>query len=103
MKRYFNVALTGAALVAGLAMIPNSVQAQDRQNRQDHQAGATYHDKKNNDDHQWNDHEDQAYRIYQRDNHRRDVEFGKLKERDQQAYWNWRHRHSDAELKIDIR
>ncbi len=79
MKRFFNIGLAGAALVAGLALVPNSGQAQ---NRQDQKAAATYHDKKNNDDHQWNDREDQAYKIYQRDNHKKDVEFGKLKERD---------------------
>jgi hypothetical protein len=100
MKRFFNIALAGAALMVGLTLVPNSVQAQDRQDRQ---AAATYHDKKGNDDHQWNDRENQAYRIYQRDNHRKEVEFGKLRDRDQQTYWNWRHKHSDAELKIDIR
>ena len=101
MKRYFNIALAGTALVAGLAFAPHSAQAQDRQDRRD--AGVTYHDKKNNDDHQWNGQEEKAYAVYQRDNHRKSVEFGKLKPNDQQKYWNWRHQHSDATLKIDIR
>src|SRR6185437_12195702 len=113
MKRNINFALAGTLLAAGLALTPQFAQAQDRQdqnrqaqNRQDQNRGnasQTYHDKRNNDDHQWNSHEDQAYKIYLRDNHRKDVEFSKLKARDQQNYWNWRHKHSDAELKIDIR
>jgi opacity protein-like surface antigen len=98
MKRYFNIALAGTVLVTGLALAPQFAQAQDRKD-----APATYHDKKNNEDHQWNGQEDKAYAIYQKDKHKKDVEFGKLKESDQQAYWNWRHEHSDALLKIDIK
>ena len=98
MKRYFNIALAGTALVTGLSLNPHFARAQDRKD-----VAVTYHDKKNNDDHQWNDHEDQAYKIYVKDNHRKSVEFTKLKPNDQQTYWNWRHQHSDASLKIDIR
>ena len=99
MKRYFNIALAGTALVAGLALATHFAQAQDRKDA----PAVTYHDKKGNDDHQWNGQEDKAYGIYQKDNHKKDVEFGKLKESDQQNYWNWRHQHSDALLKIDIK
>ena len=101
MKRYFNFALAGTVLLTGMALAPQFAQAQDRQDHKD--AGVSYHDKRNNDDHQWNAREDQAYRIYEKDNHRKEVEFDKLKARDQQNYWNWRHKHSDAELKIDIK
>ncbi len=69
----------------------------------DNRSARSYHDKKNNDDHQWNNHEDQAYRIYAKENHRKYRDFSRLKENDQQAYWGWRHEHSDALLKIDIR
>ena len=60
-------------------------------------------DERNNDDHTWNNREDNAYRIWVRENHRKYVEFDKLRAEDQQAYWAWRHEHSDALLKIDIR
>jgi len=30
-------------------------------------------------------------------------EFSKLKDNDQQNYWNWRHEHSDSLLKIEIK
>nr|AEQ20559.1 hypothetical protein [uncultured bacterium CSLD10] len=63
----------------------------------------TYHDKAHNDDHEWSSHEDKAYRVWAKENHRKYRDFAKLKEEDQQAYWAWRHDHSDALLKIDIR
>jgi hypothetical protein len=41
--------------------------------------------------------------MYAKENHRKATSFAKLKENDQQAYWGWRHDHSDAILKINIR
>ena len=94
MSRLFNIAILGVALVIPAAIAPPSLQAQDHK---------SYHDKKHNDDHEWNDHENQAYRVYTKQNHRKYGEFSSLKENQQQAYWGWRHQHSDAILKIDIR
>lgn len=94
MKRFLNASLAGLILTTGLALTtPMSSFAQDHR----------YHDKKHNDDHEWNDHEQQAYKIWQRDHHRKDMEFDRMSARDQQNYWNWRHSHSDAQLKINIR
>jgi hypothetical protein len=90
-SRFFCVALLGAALIVPVA----AATAQDNPR--------SYHDKKHNDDHEWNNHEDQAYRIYAKENHRKYRDFSRLKENDQQSYWDWRHEHSDAVLKIDIR
>ena len=86
-----------AALLAPLAMAPGVLNAEDKK------AARSYHDKQHNDDHAWNGQEDKAYRIYAKQNHRKNSEFTKLKENDQQTYWNWRHEHSDALLKIEIR
>jgi len=91
--RFWNALLVGAMIATPLAITPTALRADDR----------VYHDDRKNDDHTWNDHEDKAYRIWVRDNHRKYVEFEKLKAEDQQAYWAWRHEHSDALLKIDIR
>ena len=96
MPRFWNAALLGAALIIPVAMAPTALRAQDNKAR-------SYHDKQHNDDHQWNKNEDQAYRAYTTQNHRKTVEFSTLKPRDQQAYWGWRHEHSDALLKIDIK
>ena len=62
-----------------------------------------YHDGDRNDDHHWDAHEDRAYRIWVKENHRRYREFAKINAEDQRAYWGWRHEHSDAILKIDIK
>ena len=96
MPRFLNAALLGAALIIPVAMAPTALRAQDNKAR-------TYHDKQHNDDHQWNNHEDQAYHMYAKQNHRKARTFSTLNENDQQAYWGWRHDHSDALLKINIR
>jgi len=93
MPRFLNSLLLGAALVAPIALTTSTLSAEDRR----------YHDAAHNDDHAWNAHEDRAYRIWVKDNHRKYTNFAKLKAEDQQAYWDWRHEHNDALLKIDIR
>ena len=102
MSGFRDAALIGAALLIPFTMAPMALRAQDHQDHQDHKA-VTYHDKQHNDDHEWNTHEDQAYRMYAKQNHRKYQTFSRLKENDQQAYWGWRHEHSDAQLKIEIR
>jgi hypothetical protein len=88
MTGFFKTALLATALLA-----TPSMRADDRK----------YHDAAHNDDHTWNKNEDQAYRIYAKQNHRKYVTFDTLKENDQQSYWNWRHEHDDASLKIVIK
>jgi hypothetical protein len=97
MSRFWNTALLSAALMVPIAMAPTVLRADDQK------SARTYHDKKNNDDHQWNSREDQAYRAWGKENHRKYKDFSKLNENDRQTYWGWRHEHSDALLKIDIR
>jgi ribulose kinase len=95
ISRFWNTALLGAALIVPVGVFPSALQAQDH--------SRSYHDREHNDDHQWNKHEDRAYRIYVKQNHHRYRNFSRLRDEDQQAYWGWRHEHSDALLKIDIR
>jgi hypothetical protein len=97
MSNFWNTAFLTAALVVPVAIVPASLLAQDHK-----EAARNYHDKQHNDDHEWNSHEDKAYRMWAKENHRKYTDFGKLREDDQQAYWGWRHEHSDALLKIDI-
>jgi hypothetical protein len=96
MSRFWNAALLGAALIIPVAIAPTALRAEDQK------TARTYHDKQHNDDHAWNSHEDQAYRVYVKQNHRKYSDFSRLKDNDQQAYWGWRHDHSDALLKIDV-
>jgi hypothetical protein len=95
----------GAALLCVLT-IPAVLLAQGerRENqRQEQENIRRYHDARHKDDHDWNDHEDRAYRMWAQENHRKYNDFSRLKERDQQSYWDWRHNHSDAQLHIEIR
>jgi hypothetical protein len=94
----------GAALLCALT-IPVTMHAQDdhRDNQRQQENNRRYHDARHNDDHEWNDHEDRAYRMWGQENHRKYNDFSRLRERDQQSYWDWRHNHSDAQLRIDIR
>ncbi len=93
MKNFLTTALMGAALIVPVTLTPTQVKAADQK----------YHDKAHNDDHEWNSHEDKAYRMWAKENHRKYVHFDKLKDEDRENYWNWRHDHSDAVLKINIR
>lgn len=92
MKTLFSTALLSAALIIPVAFVPVQLRADDQK----------YHDKAHNDDHEWNSHEDKAYRMWVKENHRKYVPFAKLRDDDQQNYWGWRHEHSDAVLKINI-
>ena len=93
MPRFWNSIILSAALLSSVA--PTALRAADRPK--------SYHDAQRNDDHEWNSHEDKAYRIWVKENHRKYRDFAKLKEEERQSYWGWRHDHSDALLKIDIR
>jgi hypothetical protein len=94
MTRFLNIALLGTALMVPIALTPSALRAEEHK---------TYHDRDRNDDHEWNSHEDRAFRIWAKENHRKERDFEKLREEDRQRYWAWRHEHSDAVLKIDIR
>ena len=93
MYRYIRLTLLCSALVLPIAAWP-----QDRDERRDNpQASARYEDRAHHDSHDWNDKEDQAYKHYVKENHKKSREFTKLKQRDQQNYWNWRHSHPDED------
>jgi len=94
---FYRLGILSVTLLTPLALSPAIMRADDDR-RERH-----YHDARHNDDHVWNDHEDRAYHMWVEENHRKYSDFAHLKERDRQAYWDWRHDHSDAQLKIDIR
>jgi hypothetical protein len=95
MSRFLHATLLSAALLAPLALAPNALRA-DEHDR-------VYKDRDHNDEHHWDNREDRAYRMYVKENHRKYRDFNRLRPEDQQSYWGWRHEHSDAVLKIDVR
>ncbi len=54
---------------------------------------ARYYDRAHSDYHVWGAAEVQPYGRWETENHRTHVDYGKLKDKDRQAYWNWRHDH----------
>ena len=58
MSRFLNTTILAAALIIPVALAPSTMRADD------HKAARNYHDKQHNDDHEWNDHEDKAYRMW---------------------------------------
>ena len=98
LTKFLGEVVLGAAWTASAAIAPAPLLARD-----DHRKERQSHDSNHNGDHQWNNREDRAYRIWAKENHRRYRQFSRLNERGQQAYWNWRHDHSDALLRNDNR
>ena len=99
--RIWNVIVLSCALVAPMAISPVALRADDDRDRGNRER--VYHDKGRNDEHHWDNHEDRAYRMWAKENHRKYQNFERLRAEDQERYWAWRHEHSDAVLKIDIR
>jgi type II secretory pathway pseudopilin PulG len=105
MLKPFQLVVLGTAFI-----LPISLAAQNRQQQQQHTSGRQdtqtrtdqrstssqpYYDSTHRDWHQWNDGEEKAYRTYS-EQHHKSGDFSSSKERDQQKYWNWRHKHSDS-------
>ena len=88
MHRYLTVLFVSAALAGSVA-----AKADD-----DHHAASRaqrYYDKDARDYHEWNQNENQVYRRYVTENHKRDREFAKTTRREKQDYYKWRHNHQD--------
>jgi hypothetical protein len=103
-SRIYGIGVLGAALLVPTAFVPATALAQDHRDEQRKEGeNRRYQDAKHHDEHAWNNHEDQAYRMWLQERHRKYNDFDRIDARDQQAYWDWRHEHSDAQLKIEIR
>jgi len=106
LSRVYGIGLLGATLLVPVVFLPASALAQDEhrneQRKEAQNNNRRYQDARHHDEHAWNDHEDQAYRMWLRERHRRYNDFDRLNSRDQQSYWDWRHDHSDAQLRINI-
>lgn len=74
--------------------VPTLARAQDQQ-RDTRQETKQYEDREHHDSHEWNEKEDQAYRRYLQEHHKKYHDFSKASKKEQQAYWNWRHSHPD--------
>lgn len=88
-----------SALPLAIALLaPVSLKAQDHDRDDRHHIYDAHH----HDYHDFDEHEDRAYRIYWQQRHRDYVDWDHASARQRQAYWDWRHNHSDVDLHIDI-
>jgi hypothetical protein len=87
-KKYL-VRLGGGLLLAAtlVPMVPPTVEAQSVDIR--------VYDSHHRDYHNWDDHEDRAYRHYMEQRHIKYKEYQRQSSRRQRAYWEWRHSHPD--------
>ena len=88
MKRYIGALFLTAALVAP-AVIVAEAKAQEAS------VQVRVYDRDHRDYHNWDDHEDHAYRRYLIARHRTYREYNRQHYRVQRHYWNWRHSHPD--------
>jgi len=86
VHRYVSSLLLAAAVVAP-TLVVSTAQAQD--------VNVRVYDRDHHDYHNWDDHENLAYRRYLEENHREYRDYNRQNRRDQRAYWNWRHGHPD--------
>jgi hypothetical protein len=87
MRRFLTTVLFSTALSSSIALTPVVLKAEQPPQR--------YHDREHNDDHEWNEAEDRAYRRYLEEKRRTYREFRRLKSNEQREYWRWRHEHRD--------
>lgn len=86
MRRYITLFSLGFAL-----SLPMAVRADDDH----HNKVNRYYDRDAKDYHEWNEHEEHAYRRYLDERHERYRSWNKLKRDQQREYWKWRHNHHD--------
>lgn len=91
-----NISMKVLVLCSAMAL-PLIVSAQDRRADQDRpQASASrrYEDSAHK-VHEWNTREDEAYRRYLEEHHRKYHDFAKASRKEQNSYWKWRESHPD--------
>ena len=84
------------ALSAAL-VIPVLMSGQDRDRQDSRQQTRSYEDKAHRDKHEWNSSEDQRYRQYLQEHHKKYRDFSTMRKSEQNNYFNWAHSHQDGE------
>jgi hypothetical protein len=94
---FSSVCLTAALAVPSAISYAAAWQDNGHQeeNRRDDSNRNRVYDRDHKDYHNWDDNEDRVYRQYLVERHRDYRPFVEVKEKDQRAYWTWRHSHPD--------
>ncbi len=83
--RHFSI--PGGLMLATLLIAPLAIAVED------HRGEARYYDRDGRDYHNWNRDEDRNYRAYLLERHRAYVPFVKMRVRERQEYFRYRHEH----------
>ena len=96
--RYLSSFLLTTALAAPVTMMAAaSPQDRDDRNQENRHSenNKRYYDKGHKDYHTWDGNEDRSYQRYQTERHQKRA-FVELNNRQQGAYWSWRHSNPDV-------
>jgi hypothetical protein len=88
IHRYFGSLVLAAAVVAPFAVVAEA-------SAQEASVQVRIYDRHHKDYHNWDDHEDRAYRNYLGEQHRDYREYNRQNRKQQDNYWKWRHNHPD--------
>jgi hypothetical protein len=94
IMRYIDRCISLLILAAAIAA-PTAIMASPKP--QDGSVQVRIYDRDHRDYHNWDDHEDRAYRRYLVAQHRTYREYHRQHYRVQRHYWNWRHSHPDRD------
>ena len=93
MKRYLTALFLTAALAGSVSLRADDDDHEHRSNRH----VKRYYDPDARDYHEWNQHENNLYRQYAKENRKRERDFAKMNRRERQEYFRWRHSHPDMD------
>ena len=95
--RFLSSLLLTAVFAAPLAMMAAARPQDDKDRKEENRQGENhkrYYDKHHKDYHTWDGNEDRQYQRYQTERHEK-RSFSQLNNRQQAAYWSWRHSNSE--------
>jgi len=90
IHRFIGTLFLAAAIVAPAAVVAEA-------KAQEAGVQVRIYDRDHRDYHNWDDHEDRAYRRYLTERRREYVEYNGQNSRDRRNYWKWRHNHPDRD------
>jgi len=95
-----NRVLLTAIFASAVSVLPSTAIAQEHPGSRDgHEQRAegarTYDDAGHRDRHEWNSREDEEWNRYRGEHHIKQHDFARLKRKQQEEYWKWRHEHGD--------
>ena len=90
--------LLGSFLLGAVMAMPVVVRAADEHERHEANRVEHYYDKDAKAWHEWNDQEERAYHHWWEETHHKRAfhDWDRLRNRDRQEYWRWRHQHPEA-------